>query len=562
MKQYRTYIFFLLVLFLKMPLYSQLHPGEIRKNLEERGEVYVSLKLGDLKKHIQPHELRGFDRIHNERIFLCLNERDSVFLNEYSGILQYSIPPSMIRRVKMSDDRETVLSGKAYPTYSLFLEIMEYFREKYPEKCSIDTIGYSLNDRLLLAARLGYNKDDFDEYPVGFYSSTMHGDETLGYVLMLMLINHFLEGEDPAAEELMDKMVVLINPLENPDGTYFLSDTTVFGSTRGNARGVNLNRNYPDPQDGENPDGFPRQPESQAMMNYLSQTKPNISANFHGGAEVVNYPFDTWSFLHADDAWFRFISYEYADLASSLLPGYMDNFPGGITNGYEWYEVNGGRQDYVTYFLRGRETTIELSNDKLLPENEILSHWAANREPMINYLRQGLYGIHGMVRDSINGNPVKAEIILPDHDIFNSSVYSDSVSGKFYRFLKQGSYDVKVEAENYQSAIIPEISIQAYELKNMVISLLPLDLIPEETTIRVGPNPFVEELHFYLELERPGTVFIKIYDIYGMERLHLFRTFQGGYNEYSVSPDLPPGLYILKVRSGDMEKKIKIIKTR
>lgn len=83
----------------------------------------------------------------------------------------------------------------------------------------------------------------------------------------------------------------------------------------------------------------------------------NLSANFHGGAEVVNYPWDTWSRLHTDNTWWIFVSRQYADTAHAHSPtGYMAGFNNGITNGYAWYRITGGRQDYMTYFQQGENS--------------------------------------------------------------------------------------------------------------------------------------------------------------------------------------------------------------
>ena len=90
-------------------------------------------------------------------------------------------------------------------------------------------------------------------------------------------------------------MEIYITPLANPDGTYHGGNNTVSGAWRGNANGIDLNRNYWDPADGQHPDGEVWQTETIANMNFMAAHHFVISANFHGGAEVVNYPWDTWS---------------------------------------------------------------------------------------------------------------------------------------------------------------------------------------------------------------------------------------------------------------------------
>ena len=96
------------------------------------------------------------------------------------------------------------------------------------------------------------------------------------------------------------------------------------------------------------------------MMEFLKEQRFTLSANIHSGTEVVNYPWDHTFDLHADDDWYRFISHEYADEAMAVDPDYMFGWPdGGITNGAEWYIANGTRQDYVNYYLGGREVTLD-----------------------------------------------------------------------------------------------------------------------------------------------------------------------------------------------------------
>ncbi len=210
-------------------------------------------------------------------------------------------------------------------------------------------------------------------------TSSIHGDETAGYVLTLRLIDHLLAsyGNIDDITHLVDSTEIWINPLANPDGTYFGGDDTVANAIRnyttanGHESGVNGNRNFPDPQGGDHPDDRPWWPETEAMMALAAAETFVLSANFHGGIEVVNYPWDTWQRRHPDDDWFTDLARDWADLAQTDSPGgYMTDLDNGITNGYDWYPVEGGRQDFMTFFHGGREVTIELSTTKLIPAAE------------------------------------------------------------------------------------------------------------------------------------------------------------------------------------------------
>ena len=55
------------------------------------------------------------------------------------------------------------------------------------------------------------------------------------------------------------------------------------------------------------------QNETTIFMGLADTVSFTISANMHSGAEVCNYPWDTWSTLTADDNWWEYVSHEYAD---------------------------------------------------------------------------------------------------------------------------------------------------------------------------------------------------------------------------------------------------------
>ena len=66
-------------------------------------------------------------------------------------------------------------------------------------------------------------------------------------------------------------------------------------SSRANANQVDLNRDFPDKfENYTNTPGYlrNRQPETLAMMNWISSNPWVLSANLHGGAIVASYPYD------------------------------------------------------------------------------------------------------------------------------------------------------------------------------------------------------------------------------------------------------------------------------
>jgi hypothetical protein len=389
--------------------------------------------------------------------------------------------PGSLYEAEMALSTKDAQAWDVYPTYSQYVSMMEGFATTYPSICELDTIGTSVQGRLLLMLRISDNVGAEEAEPEVLYTSTMHGDETTGYVLMLRLADSLLStyGSDSRVTAIVNNMVLYINPDANPDGTYFGGDNSVSGARRYNWNGVDLNRNYPDPEDGPHPDGESYQPETNAFMAFGLANNISLSANFHGGAEVVNYPWDTWVTRHADDNWFQMISREYATAAQAASPsGYLTDLTNGITNGYDWYEVAGGRQDWHTYFRGGREVTIELSGTKLLPAGSLPAWWTYNRESLLLYIEQALYGIKGIVTDDLSGSPLAAAITVLSHDEDSSQVFTDPDVGDYHRMIKAGTYTLVFSAVGYYPDTVFGVSISDYAVTNLDVQLTALPNFP------------------------------------------------------------------------------------
>jgi hypothetical protein len=294
---------------------------------------------------------------------------------------------------------------------------------------------------------------------------------------------------------MVDGIEIWINPLANPDGTYAGGNNTVNGARRYNAMWVDLNRNYPDPEAGPHPDGNEWQDETVAFMDMAEEHHFVSAANFHGGAEVCNYPWDTWPRLHADDDWWVYVCREWVDTAHVYAPaGYLDDLDNGITNGYAWYTTEGSRQDYMNYFQQCREFTMEISNTKLLPPNLLPNYWEYNYRSFLNYIEQCSYGIRGTVKDSTTNWPVYAEVRVLDHEMDSSWVYSELPNGNYHRLLEEGTYSVSYTAEGYWPKVITGVDVVRKVAINVDVKMVSTGVGGIENnhisqSISVFPNP-------------------------------------------------------------------------
>ena len=299
------------------------------------------------------------------------------------------------KEVSMATTPAEMANWDRYPTYGTYIEMMQQWANTYPTLCRLDTIGTSIRGRLILSMELTANPTD-TTLPEFFYSSTIHGDEVTGYVMMLRLIDTLLRGygNNPQYTSLMNNTLICINPLANPDGTYRSGNNSLNRASRSNADGYDLNRNYPNPF-GTSKE--PLQPENRAMIAYFDRHNFKLSANLHGGAEVMNYPWDSFTSTqspHPDRAWWQAVCQRFVDTSRTYNAShFIDTYSCGYTAGGDWYIITGGRQDYVNYYYDCHELTMEISTDKTLSGNQLPTYWNFLQHSLVNYIAE----IHTLV---------------------------------------------------------------------------------------------------------------------------------------------------------------------
>lgn len=422
---------------------------------------------------------------------------------EYAAFEALNIPYELITperppwgSVEMANSVSEMANWDKYPTYSTYTQMLANFQSQFPTLCEIDTVlSDTPSHHTIFAVHISNNLADSNQRPAFWYSSTIHGDEPVGYYLMLHLIDYILNHPaDPIVQNILQNVDLWITPLENPDGTYHSSDNSIssYYSTRANANGYDMNRNYPAPTV-EN--SVTIQPETRAMINFATAHHFVMSANFHGGAELANFPWDTWESStksHADDNWFQTTCRRYVQHCQDAHSSYMTE-EGGITEGGDWYVITGSRQDYMTYYQYCREITLEVSSNKVVNSSNLPTYWQYSQTALLQYILECTYGFHGTITDALTGDPLEAKIWINNHDRDHSEVYSHLPSGKYYRPIKSGTYNITVSADCYEP-ITFNISATDSTATIYDVQLWPLVTTPdiEDYTVLIGETLSVE----------------------------------------------------------------------
>lgn len=544
---------FVLTFFLSLFFNLSSQDNDLYPLMKDRNEFYFSFKY-DLHQLADVANLVSIDKVDGDNVVAYANNE------EYHNFLTLGIettllmPPSMLENHKMYDGKTRGGYGwDEYPTYEAYVAMMAEYAELYPEECSLIELGTLESGRKLLVLRL--NNDVSEAKPKVLLTSTIHGDETTGYILMLRLIDELLTKKgNPEIDNVRNNIDLFVCPNANPDGTYRGGNHTVTGATRSNAFGIDMNRNYPDCVEGEHPDEKDYALETELFMRLAEEYQFTMSANYHGGAEVVNYPWDNQTALHVDDAWWLMVSRQYADLVHEKNPDYMTDRDNGVTNGAAWYVVNGGRQDYMNYYQQCRELTVECSSTKCPPASALPLYWEYNRNAICAFLNQALFGIHGIVKDAKTQQPLKASVRILNHDQEYSIVESQFPDGDFYRPIKAGTYTIEINADGYSP-----------KRETVVV------VDNEKTTLDIQlnkPDDFLEEYEdFELVLNTSGEVlFIKnkttgkiSWELINIQGQIVEKSCEDGVDIEVNLCGLNSGIYFLNVVIGDKQAGRKIV---
>ncbi|XP_054480553.1 carboxypeptidase M [Anoplopoma fimbria] len=438
-----------------------------------------------------------------------------------SSLLLFLLPVLILGRASTLDFR--------YHDNRQIEQYLVQIRDSNPDITHLYSIGQSVRGQQLWALALSLTPQ---RHTVGIpefkYVANMHGNEVLGRVLLLQLIDDLVRGyrnNETWSLQLLKSTRIHILPTMNPDGFNAANTDCVYSQGRFNYNGVDLNRNFPDAFAGlrrqEQLEEEKREAEVRAVIGWLRTESFVLSANLHGGALVASYPYDNSNrdgelvggasvtpdndvFVHLSKVY----SHSHASMHRGNICGDTRPFLDGVTNGFQWYPLQGGMQDYNYVWAQCLELTLEVSCCKFPPENQLPVLWTENRKSLLAFIQQVHLGVKGRVFNG-SGVPVQNAVVEVEGRR-NMCPFRTDRHGEYYRLLLPGNYSFTVTYPGHEvlteTLNVPHGPDQYSALKHDFM----LRQIPT-TTGRTSSYPTSASLtptcNYTLKLEGGGAIF-------------------------------------------------------
>ena len=171
-----------------------------------------------------------------------------------------------------------------------------------PDLLSVQTAGSSVQGRPIVLATLTAPGDASGRTRV-LFDGAHHGDEVIGAEILVRFVQRVIAEYDTNAtmRAALSDVIVDIVPMVNPDGIDHVPQCSFYADCRKNARGVDLNRNYPAHWGEPGSSGDPgsatyrgpspaSEPETQVITALLDQNAYALYASLHSGAEMILWP--------------------------------------------------------------------------------------------------------------------------------------------------------------------------------------------------------------------------------------------------------------------------------
>lgn len=474
-----------------------------------------------------------------------------------------------------------------YRTYDEVVLELAQMAATYPSLISMHSIGsgwgkiyadqgipaYQDYAHEIWAMKLSNNVLEEEDEAQFLFVGAHHAREPLSVETCMAIMYYLLEnyGTDPRVTAIMDSSEIWVVPLLNPDGHKLVLDQTQimwrknlndnngnqqidWGSNGNGADGADINRNYSymwgnisatdNPNDSVYHGASPfSEPESAAIRDLVMAKHFLASISYHTYGRYVLYPF---GFAHdvsgPDVVEQRLLAQEMA-----LLTGYT------AMPSHDLYPVSGSCEDWLLGVRGMFSYTIEMAN-QFIPQGAQVQQLVQEQIPAALALleRKDYKSLKGNVTDASTGNPMVAQIYIPELDNHvpqRAAEYSRPDFGSYHRFLPEGNHEVIVHAPGYiPQAVDVTISVDGVTVQDF--SLQPAEAVSASFLIRnhrgqplPGALLELDELQFVAD---SGGM---IYPTSLNEGFYQVKASHPGYSSYAAGMILMPGLNVITLSS-------------
>lgn len=524
--------------------------------LETRGEVILKIQLPSMDAIHEVAKIASVDRVVSPTVITAyFNSAEFTVFEKLGYEYEVLVPESMQIPKSRGDNsyrnfniRDDISS---FPSYDGYESLMEAIAAANPEICRLETIGTSVQGRKIMFLVISDNvNSDNEAEPKVTYTSTMHGDETVGMIMYLKLAQYLVSNynSDSEAKEIVDNVELWICPDLNPDGTYGGSGGSgQWGAKRANANGVDINRCFPDvPQ--PNGKSFSSAPELAAVVELDRKKKFYIGADSHGGMEGMVMP---WAYQKGvqppanKKVWQRFGNVFKSDFQQIFV---CENGP---------YAAPGTKFDFGYYDNSAVVVCPELTTTKPIQEGQFDYQWGRFKEGYINLIKEAMYGIHGTITELNTGEPIKATIEVVELDRDGYGIVETHSLGDFYHTATTGTYTVKIDVEEdslYNDTTITGVSVTNGKVTRLDLELrnLTVGTITQAKTV-VGPEFMVSRLSSGdMRIQYRSDEVIKsgaLYSLSGKMVSDLSFDRNGTINRAMIPSDISNGTYVVTINT-------------
>lgn len=343
----------------------------------------------------------------------------------------------------VSESRNDLLASSIDERYLNSGEVEEFMTKyalKYPSIAKKIKIGETLEGRSIYAMKISDNVDEDEaSEPSVLFNGMHHSREIMTAEVTTDIIKELLTkySKDEKVTNWVNSNEIYVLPIVNIDGNVKVWEGE--NMWRKNARGgygVDINRNYPTNWNAcSGSSGWKysqtyrgseaaSEPETNVLMNFVSQIRPVFNISYHAYSELVIYPYGCRGQ--------RTLNREVVEGVGKELGRILQYTPG--TSWETLYSVDGSDIDWMYEEEQVIPYVIEVS-----PRSDGFQPAYSKRDPTVAHNRQGWqYLLERLDGPMIRGINKEAKTIKVENESF-STEYRINPDGSYFIVLPNGT---------------------------------------------------------------------------------------------------------------------------